>query len=294
MFTPATWRARLTCALIDVTIGALLALVGFFVVQSQKEQYHFSRLVHSALGLPPEQADRAPQTEANALLILHKVNAVMDGRSGQVADVGHPEPGALWSPDDHLTEPSGACASYTQVLAKALRTAGFPIRKVGLSRDGQKGTHHVLETYVEGHWALLDAILDTAFRRPDGQLAGAADLHANWPYYQKQTGPDYDQTYDYAGFYYTNWDKVPIIRSMPGLQAWLEAHGVSLRFMVLDVYQWFAALSLAGAALLIGVRLWPKFRRWREQRRTGRGAESDRSGDVDCEDAPMGRPVAEG
>jgi hypothetical protein len=256
----------------DVTIGALLALAGFCLWQAQWEQYHFSRLVHSALGLPPEQSDIVPHTEANALKIMEKVYAVMEGRSRQIADVGHPEAGALWSSDDHLSEPSGACASYTQVLAKALRTAGFPVRKVGLARNGQKGTHHVLETCIEGHWVLLDARLNTSFRHPNGHLAGAADLHADWPYYQKQTNADYDQTYDYSGYYYTNWDKVPIVNRLPSLQQWLESRGVSLRFLVLDVYQWFAGLSLAGAALLVGARLWPKARR-RWQARGKRGGE---------------------
>jgi hypothetical protein len=146
------------------------------------------------------------------------------------------------------------------------------VRKVGLARNGQKGTHHVLETCIEGHWVLLDARLNTSFRHPNGHLAGAADLHADWPYYQKQTNADYDQTYDYSGYYYTNWDKVPIVNRLPSLQQWLESRGVSLRFLVLDVYQWFAGLSLAGAALLVGARLWPKARR-RWQARGKRGGE---------------------
>src|SRR6188768_2098526 len=118
MFLAVISRWRWTRSLFDVAIGALLTLAGVFVYQSSQEDYHFTRLVHSALLLPPDHDNVAPHTEGNALLIMHKVNAVMNGRYRQVADVGHPRPGILWSSDEHLSEPSGACASYTQVLAK--------------------------------------------------------------------------------------------------------------------------------------------------------------------------------
>src|SRR4051794_39938002 len=120
MQLPFHLRSRLVRVLADVLIGALLALTGFFIYLTQQEEYHFTRLVHSALGLPAGYHTGVPHTEANTLLIMGKVNAVVNGRFGQVADVGHPQPGLLWSSDEHLTEPSGACASYTQVLAKAL------------------------------------------------------------------------------------------------------------------------------------------------------------------------------
>jgi hypothetical protein len=254
-------------------IGALLACACFFLYLSKQEVYHFSRLVHSALGLPPDHDNRAPHTEQNVLLIMHKVHAVVDGRHRQVADVGHPEPGILWSSDEHLTEPSGACASYTQVLAKTLQTAGYPIRKVGLSKGDRRGIHHVLETKVEGHWAVLDGLSNLAFRRPDGHLASAADVHADWAHYRIQAPPDYNPDYDYSTFYYTNWSKVPVIGAVvlaiTPLHAWLEARGVSLWFLLLDVNQWFAGLALTGAALLIALRLWVKFRRKRAQSQTG-------------------------
>jgi hypothetical protein len=256
---------------LDVLLGALLAFAGFFTYQSNQEDYHFTRLVHAALGLPPYTDKMAPQTEANVLRIMHKVHAVTNARREQLADLGHPKPGVFWSSDEHLTEPSGACHSYTTVLAKSLRTAGYPIRKVGLERNGQASIHHVLETYVEGRWVLMDAMSDLAFRRPDGRLASAAEVHANWKYYRQQTPPDYNPEYDYSGFYYTNWDRVPgvgaLLRAFPALHTWLESRGVSIRFVVLDVYQWFTGASLAGAALLLTVRLWPKLRKWRNTRR---------------------------
>ena len=124
MFLPTSRSARLVRSFADVAIGVLLGLAGFFYYQSRQEDYHFSRLVHSALNLPPDHSDVTVPSEENVLRIMHKVYAVMNGRRSQLADVGHPEPGVLWSSDEHLVEPSGACMSYTQVLAKALRTAG--------------------------------------------------------------------------------------------------------------------------------------------------------------------------
>ena len=56
----------------------------------------------------------------------------------------------------------------------ALQTAGYPIRKVGLSKGSQRGIHHVLETYVDGHWVLLDGLSNLSFRHPDGSPASGA------------------------------------------------------------------------------------------------------------------------
>lgn len=251
-------------------IGASLTLGCFFIYQSEQENFHFSRLVHSALGLPPEHDNQAPHTEENAVRIMDKVHTIMDERYGQIADVGHPEPGLLWSSDEHLIEPSGACASYTQVLAKALQTGGYPIRKVGLSKGSQRGIHHVLETYIEGRWVLMDALSNLAFRRSDGRIASAAEVHADWERYRAQTPPGYNPDYDYSIYYYTNWKKVPVVGGMveaiPPLHNWLQASGVSLWFLLLDIYQWFAGFSFTGAALLILVRLWPKMRYLRRRR----------------------------
>jgi hypothetical protein len=266
-------RSRLVRAMADIAIGVLFALAGFFIYLTQLEEYHFTRLVHSALSLPLGERNTVPHTEQNTLLIMRKVNAVMNGRYGQIADVGHPEPGLFWSSDEHLIEPSGACASYTQVLAKALETIDYPIRKVGLSKGTQRGIHHVLETYVEGRWVLMDCMSNLAFRRADGHLASAAEVHANWEYYRSQTPPDYNPDYDYSTYYYTNWQKLPvlgaIVEGIPPLHRWMEAHGVSVWFLLLDVNQWFAGFSFTGAVLLMGARLWPKIRRWRA-RRSGR------------------------
>src|SRR4051794_32619612 len=121
MFIRAISRRPWARSLADAGIGALLALVGLFVYHSSEEDFHFGRLVHSALKLPADHDTAVPQTEENAMLIMHKVNTVMTARYQQVADVGHLRPGILWSSDEHLSEPSGACASYTQVLAKALK-----------------------------------------------------------------------------------------------------------------------------------------------------------------------------
>jgi hypothetical protein len=132
-----------------------------------------------------------------------------------------------------------------------------------------KGIHHVLETYVEGHWVLMDCVTNLAFRREDGHLASAAEVHANWDYYRGQTPAGYNPDYDYSTYYYTNWDKVPvvgaIVQGIPSLHRWLEARGVSVWFLLLDVNQWFAGFSFVGAMLLMGARLWPKFRRWRSR-----------------------------
>jgi hypothetical protein len=106
------------------------------------------------------------------------------------------------------------------------------------------------------------------------------EVHENWAYYQKQTNSDYDQSYDFSGIYYTNWEKVPVIGSVvsaiPSLHRWLETNGVSLRFLLLDVNQWFAGLSVAAALVLLTLRLWPKMRRRKEQPRGNQPTDRNR------------------
>ncbi len=273
-------------------IGALLTMAGFFIYQSNLEKYHFSRLVHSSLGLPPAHADLVPQTEENAVRIMNKVHNIMDSRYGQIADLGHPEPGLLWSSDEHLIEPSGACASYTQVLGKSLQTAGFSIRKVGLAKDGLRGIHHVLEAKIDERWVLMDALSNLVFRRPDGHIATAAEVHADWGYYGKQTPPNYNPSYDYSGYYYTNWRKVPLIgfvvESIPPLHNWLQAKGVSLWFLLLDVNQWFAGFAVTGAIMLLLMRAVPRIRKNLRSRRGGKPPEAPLSAGDDEE------PTADG
>tara|TARA_R110002049_G_scaffold272282_7_gene449762 strand:- start:472 stop:1083 length:612 start_codon:yes stop_codon:yes gene_type:complete len=169
------------------------------------------------------------------------------------------EPSSLWSPADHLENPVCYCASYTTVLAQTLRVAGYPVRKVGLGKDGELAIHHVCEVHLDGKWVLMDCLFDLVFVKEDGAFASSKEVNANWSGYEVQVPENYDPNYDYSTFYFTNWNKIPVvgktIEAMPSLKLWLHNKGVSVRFLLFDVWLWIGVFLLALSALF-GFRLY--------------------------------------
>lgn len=248
-------------SLADASTGALLMLALLSWQRMREDDALFRQLVQVAELKAAKIEGGAPSDETRVLEILHTVSAEVRGRAVLFSDTEGSMPGLLWSAGDHLNRPAGDCASYVTVLAKALQTADFPIRKVGLTKNGITAYHHVVEAKVNGRWAVLDATFDQHFRRPDGKLACAADVHAEWLYYRAQIMPGYYPEYDYSGFYYTNWDRIPgaatVLGWFPDARTWLHDHGISIRFWFLNVHAWLLGLGLGGAAILL-------LARWRE------------------------------
>lgn len=242
----------------DATVGALLMMVVMSWMRMRHDEALFRQLVQVATQKAQKAAGGAPTDEARALEILHAVYSEVRERAVFFGDTEWTTPNLLWSAGDHMNQPAGACASYVTVLAKALQTAGYPVRKIGLEKNGLVAYHHVLETKIDGRWVLMDAAFDQSFRRPDGKLASAADVHANWLYYRLQITPDYYPEYDYSGFYYTNWDRIPgaglVLGWFPEWRTWLFEKGVSIRFWFLNVYAWLIGLGLAGSAIIMVLR----------------------------------------
>jgi hypothetical protein len=247
------WRSVL-----DATIGALLMLALLSWQRMRDDDALFRQLVQVADLKAAKVAGGVPSEEARALAILHAVYAEVRERAVFFGDTEWTTPHLLWSAGDHMNRPAGACASYVTVLAKAMQTAGYPVRKVGLVKNGIMAYHHVLEAKIDGRWAVLDAAFDQSFRRPDGKLASAADVHEDWLYYRTQMMPGYYPEYDYSGYYYTNWSRIPgaemLFGWFPEARTWLHDHGVSVRFWFLSVHAWLIGFGLAGAGLLVLVR----------------------------------------
>ncbi|MDB6119696.1 MAG: hypothetical protein JWO08_3477, partial [Verrucomicrobiaceae bacterium] len=194
-------------------------------------------------------------TQANAVLLLHEVHHVVTEKVKEMGENRSMEGRLFWSPGDHLRHPGGACASYSTVLAKALQTAGFAVRKVGLSSGGTKAIHHVVEALADGHWMLMDASFDLTFDASNGLKASAKDVAANWAKYRKQTPPNYTAIYNYSGFYYTNWDRIYgaglAFKLLPALKHWVDVHEISLRFVFLNVWNWMAVFWGALAVFMV-------------------------------------------
>lgn len=214
-------------------------------VLDRMEQREFDQLVTEARSTAPQQA---PGTDADVLCLMNRVNGLLKGIHV------HPSAGIdssipMTPSDEHLHNPIGACASYSHVLAKTLMTAGYQVRKVGLAKNSKRAIHHVIEVRRDDHWVLLDAFYNLAFRRRDGKLASAEEVSHDWKWFQQQVPSGYNPDYDYSSFYYTNWERVPVIgwlvRVSPWLGAKLKASGVSVRFWFFNTYRWIAGIAFA-------------------------------------------------
>jgi hypothetical protein len=226
-----------------LAVSGLLLLACLW--QQRREDAQFEKLVGATFHLPSE-SHTVPTSQANAVLLLHQVHDAVQESTVKMGADTRMDGQYFWSPSDHLRHPGGACASYSTVLAKALQTAGYQVRKVGLAHDGKKAIHHVIEAFADGHWMLMDAAFDLAFAEPDGSKASAAEVASHWAFFKKQTPANYPAAFDYKDFYYTNWDRIPgaslAFKLWPDLKAWVDVHEVSLRLVFLNIWNWMAAV----------------------------------------------------
>ena len=258
MKPPPSLRRRAACTTLDLALGALLMLALVSWQHMRDEDALFGQILRAAR-LSAADDRSSVKEEALPLALLQTVHRLTHDRQELFAKVPREEPHLHWAPMAHLNNPSGACASCTTVLARALVGAGYPVRKVGLEKDGQRALHHVLETQAGGRWILMDAIHGLAFRRPDGHLASAAEVSRDWTHYRNQTPPGYPAAYDYSGYYYTNWEHIPgaeaLLDAVPALRTWLHERRVSLRLLFMDVHRWALGLASAGTVLVLLARL---------------------------------------
>lgn len=244
--SPALLRPRTAVpAWSQVLLVTALGAALYFWCLDRQEQKAFDVLVAQAQAAAP--AVVCPSEED----VLNIMSAVHAHLRNAPAGSTHPFSSInsrlhLTSSYEQLSNPFGRCASYSHVLAKALMTAGYSVRKVGLAKGSTKAIHHVIEVRLNRSWAVLDAIYNLSFRTPQGRLASAAEVSRDWEFFRHQVPPGYKADFDYRSFYYTNWDRLPLIgwvvRSQPALESWLHSHGISLRFWVFNTYRWEAAL----------------------------------------------------
>ena len=67
-----------------------------------------------------------------------------------------PEGGVFHSTSVDLMTTNGACGSYSQVLARIIRTFHFPVRIAQMKAGGEFGAHNVVEAYDGKRWILRD------------------------------------------------------------------------------------------------------------------------------------------
>lgn len=73
------------------------------------------------------------------------------------------------------------CRPFALLYGSCLASRGFTWRMLGLSADGTRFDHAVVEVYVPeyGKWVLVDPDFNVAYRR-NGEWLNAADLHREW------------------------------------------------------------------------------------------------------------------
>lgn len=240
----SSWIATIRRGLVLVCAAAFV----WFVINDVIESRSFAGWVRKV-----RDEARSPDEQGLALAMMKSVFQRLNTER-RLPD-GDSEGGlSMKSSMEQLHNPSGACASYSHVLAKCLMTAGIQVRKVGLEHGGHKAIHHVIEARLDGRWVLMDPLYNLVFRNQQGALVDAVQVREHWDFFKKQLPPNYNPDFDYAAFYHTNWDRVPLlggmIKAIPGLVPELERQGVSVRFWFFNSYRWWAALCvIAGLAI---------------------------------------------
>ena len=148
-------------------------------------------------------------------------------------------------------------------LCRSLQMAGLRTRFAQMKVGKVWGGHIVIETEVgPGRWAVLDALYDLSFKRPDGRLASFQDVHNDWPYYAAQVPPGYAPSCCYQDVRYTNWTKIPVVMPLAhAIFVWIRGaesvNTFSLRTYFVNlfrVYQWVTMslylLFLGGHVLI--------------------------------------------
>lgn len=226
--------------------GFLLASLFYFKMESFYEDGLFAS-IKTTIDANIDADDNSDSVAVKAMgtcyhLLSNKGSTFYKGDLGPEADVIH-------STSFDLMTTRGACGSYSQVLARILKTYHIPVRIAQMKAGGYFGAHNIVEAKVGSGWVVLDPTYNLCFHRPDSRLADYKDVHGDWAYYSKQVPSDYNPIYRYEDVRYTNWTKIPIIspaaRSLLSLFIGRERTATfSLRTLFMNTYQVYVYVLL--------------------------------------------------
>jgi len=227
--------------------GFLLASLFYFKMESYYEDGLFAS-IKSTIDANLDANDNTDSLVVKAMntcyhLMSNKGSTFYNGNLGPEADVIH-------STSFDLMTTRGACGSYSQVLARILKTYHIPVRIAQMKAGGYYGAHNIVEAQVGSNWVVLDPTYNLCFHRPDARLANFKDVSADWVYYSKQVPSDYNRIYRYEDVRYTNWTKIPLIspaaRSMLSLFIGRERTDTfSVRTLFMNTYQVYVYVLVA-------------------------------------------------
>ena len=247
---------RLRALLFGLTEGILIAALAVNVRDALREERVFRDIVRHAVGTDQPQLD-----EATMLALVHKTHrmikpieqGIADGSVEDVTGLAGYRRILFNSVASDTLFPTGKCGSYSGLLVKLLRSAGFSTRFVQmLDREEVTGeAHHIIvEALLDGRWVICDAMYDLVFRGEDGRILGFDEIKRDWGGVRAQCPADYDMRYDYRGARRVNFGSLnPWLQRTPlaswSPRVWLN-EGAWLRVM----------LGVVLLALVVGVHVW--------------------------------------
>jgi hypothetical protein len=221
--------------------GFLIAALLCFKIQADYENGLFGSIKSSI----NQTIDADDTSDSIVVKAMHVAHSLMERRAAtfhdpHMASMG-PAAGIFHSTAVDLMTASGACGSYSQVLARIIDAYHYPVRIAQMKANGIFGAHNIVEAYTGSRWVVLDPTFDVCFTRPDARLASFSDVHNDWNYYSRQLPSGYDRSYRYEDVRYTNWDKIPVL--MPAVKKLMtlcigaeRTNGFSIRTHFMNTY----------------------------------------------------------
>lgn len=257
---PNSFIARKGKYILFFSNGFLLALLLYFYTEKQFEHEVFTSMASYVKGFPTPIASSDKQKEADSLIIrsLHLVHEFGKDRLPVFGanNIGGIKGGILQPVTLDLVTAQGACGSHAYMLARLLQELNFDIRIPQMTVSGQSAGHIIVEAKTAEGWAVLDALSDAYFTKPDGTLAAFDDVKNNWAMYSKQVPADYNMAYRYEGVRYTNWDKIPVIMPLiKNVMYWTmgkeQTDGYSIRTLGLEKYTVLFNITLGVYVIIL-------------------------------------------
>lgn len=78
-----------------------------------------------------------------------------------------------------LMDGGGGCSQRSALLVAVLDAYGIPSRKLLIGLTDEYAGHVVVEALLDGKWRVLDPLFGYVYRKDNGELATADDLHEN-------------------------------------------------------------------------------------------------------------------
>ena len=245
--------------------GFLLAAMFFFLMESTYENGLFTSIKTNVEG----RLDNNDNADSLFVKAMDDSYHLMHNRLSTFAGgekVLGPEGGLFHSTAVDLMTTNGACGSYSQVLARIIRTFNYPVRIGQMKANGIYGAHNVVEANDGKHWILLDPTYNLYFVRPDARLASFDDVHRDWAYYSHQVPAGYNLQYHYEDVRYTNWSKVPLLfPAIKKVLTWTigaeRTNGMSIRTICMNTFSiyFYIFLILETILFLVTFKRYVKF-----------------------------------